>query len=455
MKPPVSRTSGWPAALAFAALTALALPAAGPRLALAAPHRATTTITFWYGADVDPSEKVNMQKLIVAPFEKAYPNIKLQLSFKANLTDLTKTTLAAGTGPDIVTADGPTTVVQYAESHLVTDLTPYAKKYDWAHKIFPWALDSGRYKGGLYGIPNQYETIIIYYNQTMFKKYGWKPATTWSQFEALCRAVAAKSIIPISFGTIGWRPAVEWMVGTFFGHDAGPYVTYEALTGKSPWTNPLLVDAMAKYNELWQNGWLMDKKAFGTTLDQAWALMKLQRAAMKMEGTWAFPSVTQAASSWQWDWMPYPIARSGVPQNYDLSIGGTLSINAHTRNKAAAATFLNWLYSDPKREARIIAAIPGDWVLPISIPASDFPKSYDPRFLRALLAIQAASRSGHFTYPTWTFFPPKTEQKIIDDVYRLFNGDITPQKMMADVQKSFLPEFKSGAVPPVPKPATP
>jgi raffinose/stachyose/melibiose transport system substrate-binding protein len=344
--------------------------------------------------------------------------------------------------------------VQYQRAGLLADMSAYAKQYNWAGKIFPWALDSGRFKGGLWDIPNQYETIVIYYNKTLFAKYGLQPAATWAQFEALCTTLASKGVIPISFGTIGWTPAVEWMVGTFFSHDAGPAVNYQALTGTTSWTNPLLVDSMAKYNEIWQRGWLTQKKAFGLSLDQSWALMSTQKAAMKMDGTWDFQGVGGYAKNWQWDWAPFPIMRPGVPQNYDLSIGGTMSINAKSASKDAAATFINWLYSDPKRAAAIAAAIPGDWHLPVAIPAADFPASYDPRFLRAQQAILAASTSGHFAYPTWVFYGPKTEQLIIDDVYRMFAGKITPAQMMAEVQKAYTAEKKAGAWPPVPAPST-
>lgn len=448
-----SRTSRRWLAIAITLVGLVGLPAGGT-LAAHVGHQsaAPTTLSFWYDSGTDANEKAQMSRLIIHGFEHAYPHIKINLIYKANLTDVEKTALTAGSGPDIVVADGPSTVVQYAQAHAVAPLDSYAKQYNWNKKIFPWALDSGRYHGHLYALPNQYETMIIYYNKSMFHKYGWKIPHTWSQFTRLCAAIAAKNIIPISFGTIGWRPAVEWFVGTFFGHDAGPMVTYDALKGKTPWTNPLLVQSMAKYNELWQKGWLMQKKAFGTTLDQSWALMETQRAAMKMDGTWDNQPVLQYAKGWTWDWFPFPTMRSGVPQNYDMSIGGTLSINAHTKNKAAAAKFLNWLYSNPKREAKIIAAIRSDWVLPMSVPARDFPKSYDPRFLRQLNAIQDASRSGHFTYPTWTFFPPKTEQTIIDDVYRMFERQISPKQMMQQVEKTFKPELKAGAVPPVPKP---
>jgi raffinose/stachyose/melibiose transport system substrate-binding protein len=119
----------------------------------------------------------------------------------------------------------------------------------------------------------------------------------------------------------------------------------------------------------------------------------------------------------------------------------------------AAAAFINWLFSDPKRDAQITAAITQDWLMPVPIPALDFPKTWDPRIRSLYAAIQEAYGSRRIGYTTWTFFPPKTEQKIIDDVYRVFGGDITPARMMADVQSTFAPEFKVGSMVQIPKPA--
>jgi raffinose/stachyose/melibiose transport system substrate-binding protein len=317
-----------------------------PRSTAASRPQAKTTVTWWFLTS-PKAEETAIQNLIILPFEQAHPDIQIKLSYVdgGTIWDTERTALAAGGGPDLV-EDYPFPMVQFAQAHLIIDLTPYAKKYGWTHKLFPWVIEAGRYHGGLYEVAHSSEAPLLYYNTVMFKKYGWKPptaTTTWAELETLCRAIAAKGIIPLSMGTVGWRPTVEWPVGSFFAHDAGPVMTYDALTGKIPWTDPAFVDAMAKYNELWQNGWIMDKKANGTTLDQALAIMATGRAAMKIDGTFDLNVLPAATKDWDWGWAPYPIMRSGVPQSFDLSIGRALSINAHSAQRAGRGGSLHQL----------------------------------------------------------------------------------------------------------------
>ena len=90
-------------------------------------------------------------------------------------------------------------------------------------------LSLGLVDGELYSVPNELETLVLYYNKTLFEEQGWEPPTTIDELMALSEVVAAEGIIPFSHANAEWRPSNEWFVGEFLNHVAGPDNVYLAL----------------------------------------------------------------------------------------------------------------------------------------------------------------------------------------------------------------------------------
>ena len=108
----------------------------------------------------------------------------------------------------------------------------------------PWALNLGKVDGKLYSLPDQLETLMLYYNKTLFEEKGWQAPKTIDELMALSKTIADAGIIPFGHANAEWRPANEWFVGEFLNHVAGPEKVYEALTGKRSWEDPDFVAAI-------------------------------------------------------------------------------------------------------------------------------------------------------------------------------------------------------------------
>ena len=141
----------------------------------------------------------------------------------------------------------------------------------------------------LYSIPDEIETLVLYYNKTLFEQNGWEPPTTLDELMALAEQINAAGIVPFANANAEWRPANEWFVGEFLNHSAGgPQKVYDALTGGMHWTDPDFVAAIEALNQMQQNGWFSGglDRYYTATDAETGAMFGAGEAAMKIEGTW-------------------------------------------------------------------------------------------------------------------------------------------------------------------------
>ncbi len=74
----------------------------------------------------------------------------------------------------------------------------------------------------------------------------------------------------------------------------------------------------------------------------------------------------------------------------------------------------------------------------------------DPRYLEILDQLYAAAEANNVGYTTWTFWPPKSETYIIDNIEKVWAGTMTTQDYLAGLQTLFTEEATAGDVPPIP-----
>ena len=436
-----------------AALTALSACSQG-----SATRREPDAITLWAAFDRN-SDRKYFEQHFVTNFNKDHDfRVRLTIKDGESLERLQQTAIASGQGPDIVFTSGPSYALEYITAGKLAPLDSYATKDKWADKLQTWAYDSGKVDGKLYSIPNSFETMIGFVNKEVLAKYNWKAPANRSDFEGLCAEAKGKGLMPVLAGSAEWKPATEWFVSVIFNHYSGPDAVYSALQGETPWTDPIFVDAITLLNGYFQKGWFGGgvKEYFTNRFDALNTKFAKGGIAYDIVGSWAFGDMRSffdgktGAGPDVWDWAPLPAFRQGIPHDlYTLSVGGTYSINADSKNPAKAAEYLNWLISDRKREANAVAAVAFQ-PYPLNYSESDFPAKTDERIRRLYVDMAAAKAFG---YVTWTFWPPKSDVYIYQEMDKVLTGKITPKDYCAGLDKVFQEERKQNKVPPVPKPA--
>ncbi len=418
-------------------------------------------VTMWSnleGAEAQGYFTKNIEK----PFEKANKGAKLDVTFQppAEIDRLVRTALQGGEGPDIIPTPGPAYAGEYIDANLFAELDEYVNQYKWDDKLLGWALDLGRSEGKLYAIPYQLQTMLLYFNATLFEEMGLQAPRDRDELEGLAEELSGQGIVPFAAG-IGDEPAaVEWFPTVFWNHFSGPQALYEALSGETPFSDAVFVDAIELFNGYVQRGWFggSREKFFSNGFDALHADFGDGKAAMNIEGSWFMASAVdffgqKAGNENEWDWAPLPPMESGVPQElYALGIGSTISVNARSGNTDGAASFIDYLVADKKRAADYMAAIPSAFNAPLPFEDGDFPGSMDERVHRQLVSLSQATDKGNFGYTNWTFWPSKSTVYIQEEIQKVLTGDMTAAAYCQGLADVFDEERKEGLVPKIIEP---
>ncbi len=130
--------------------------------------------------------------------------------------------IKAGDVPDVIICEGED-VVQYLPAGCVVDLTPYMQD-----KV--WGVDLNDYynafidpcnsftEEGYYMLPFLMSGEVCYYNVDFFTEHNLVPATTWEEYENLCRTITSITGKPAS----GWDEGVKCFT-TLMEQYAGGY----------------------------------------------------------------------------------------------------------------------------------------------------------------------------------------------------------------------------------------
>lgn len=411
----------------------------------------TPTIQMWFDTTGGSETAECLIATAIDPFNEQ-GGTQVEATLQANGWDATRTALAGGAGPDIVTTPGPSFAFELAKAGQLLSLDQIVTEQGWDQSFVPWALNLGKVNGQLFSIPSEVETLVLYYNKTLFEEHGWTPPKTIDELMTLPAQIDEAGIIPFAHANQEWRPANEWFVGEMMNHVAGPQKVYEALTGAAQWTDPAFVDALTKLNQMQQEGWFMGglDRYYTTAEADANAAFGNGDAAMKIEGTWWVGNgVTffgeEAGNSNDWDWVPVPSVSGDAI--FDLGIGSTYSINAKSEHPQETAQFLTYYFS-PETQGKLAVAC-GLAPAPVSIPAESL-SGLDARYGAILEQMNAASAANNYGYTTWTFWPPKSDVYIYEEVEKVWAGDMTVEEYLQGLQTLFDQEKAAGDIPPIP-----
>ena len=411
-------------------------------------------ISFWYNPPAGGEGATCYQTTVIDPFNEMSDTIFVDAVAQPEAWNATRTALAAGEGPDIVRTPGPSFVFELAQAGQLLPLDDYVASEGWDDLFVDWALSLGEVEGTIYSLADELETLVLYYNKTLFEQKGWTPPSTVAELYELAAVIAADEddIVPFAHTNAEWRPANEWHVGEYFNHVAGPDRVYEALTGQIPWTHEDFVTSVELLDEAQQNGWFTGglELYYTLTFDEVRGMLGRGEAAMNIEGTWVAADLdtlyfTEENGGMEWDWIPTP-SQTGDPI-YTIGMGNTSSINRNSEHPEAVAEFLSYSFS-PESQAALLRNC-GKAPAPVRL-TDDAMEGVDSRIAAIFIDLAAASDSGGYGYTTWTFWPPKSDAYIYEEIERVWSGDITAEEYLQGLDDLFQEEFAAGAIPPIP-----
>ena len=404
-----------------------------------------TTVTMWFAE----GSTLDCWGPIMESFNEVDPSIQLEIVPQADTWNVTRTAVAGGGGPDIVRTPGPSFVYEMAQAGLILPMDAFADEMGWGDFFFDWALDLGLVDGQLYSLSDELETLVLYYNVNVFEENGWTPPDTIADLNALGEEVEAAGLTVFSHGNASWRPTNEHFVGEYMTQLAGPHNVYKALSGEIPWTDESMVNAMEVLDAHMQAGWYGGGVDLYFTNDGTYRRTALAEgsAAMNIEGSWAIRGTVDyfGESGQTWDWVPVP-SHDGTDY-FTIGMGNTSSINANSPHPQAAAQFLTWYFSPETQGEMLSSCLKGP--APVTI-SEDVLSELDPRISRLYAELSDASDNDRYGYTTWTFWPPKSDVYIYEEVERVWTGEISVMDYLQGLDELFAEELEAGDIPPIP-----
>lgn len=280
--------------------------------------------------------------------------------------------------------------LQFAKAGWYADLGAYikgdvARDYDFKDLSAGMVADA-TYGGKIMGLPLNVEGPVVYYRKDVLQRCGVAVPKTLAQLEAAAATLKTCDAAIAPWVSRGLKPAAPFTYSVFLHNMGGSYMA----GGKSQLCSKPGQDSLALYSRL-----LKDYGPAGVvnySFPQISSLYKEGRAAMAFESTNELRNMMDGGARLNdTGIMPLPAGPGGSKPTV---IGWTLSVSAHSKNKDAAWTFLQWATS---RGVQGKLALEGIAPPRASVAADpDFKKWIDEQPVRRdwIASINALSQTG-------------------------------------------------------------
>ncbi len=302
---------------------------------------ATISYSIWG----DPAE-LQSQQAIVDAFHVANPKItvKVDVSDWDPYFDKLQVGLAGGSAPDVFAMDGPL-FPDYQSRDVLLDLKPFIDRdaYDLTQLAEQGVADFTTADGGQYGLPRDLNTIVMFYNKTMFDAAGIAyPDDTWDWAKLVEAAKQLTTADQWGFYTEttdmenDWSSLVWQAGGDIMNADKTKTLlgTPEAATGIQ-----FLQDLIWKEK-------VMPEPALFAELGDAFEQGK---AAMEANGTWLVPTHTAAAAELGFEFGIAPLPKGPAGRFTSVNPTGAV-VYKGTKAPEAAWEFVKYLASPVAQE---------------------------------------------------------------------------------------------------------
>ena len=296
---------------------------------------------------------------IAASFEAAHPEIAVTVEVADwdSYWEKLRVQMAGGTPPDVFAMDAPL-YPDWQSRGVLLNLQPYLDA-DPAllDGVYPITLQAYKTAEGIFGLPRDFQTIVLYYNKDMFDAAGVAyPTAAWTYADL--RAAAKQ----LTLDKDGDGTTDQWGFWDG-GYDMEPFwgslvwayggAVVDVANSKTLIGSPEAVAGFQVLADMW-----LEDKSMPTEQQLAqygWDGFLAGVAAMGASGHWSVPEYSTVA--FQWDIAPMPIGPAGRATG--VNSAGFVIAKA-SKNPDAAWEFVKYAFSDAGQTelAKIGLAIP-------------------------------------------------------------------------------------------------
>jgi multiple sugar transport system substrate-binding protein len=390
----------------------------GPASAIAAPSRKTAQISF--SSWGSPDEQATIQKVLDV-FHQRYPtiNVTQRLSSWTDYWPKYNADVAARSTADVQFL---TFVPSYAQKGALYEVRSLLKKHG---KVLPKGYTQGQlalfeYKKGVYGVPRDNDTKVIFYNKDLFRKAGVAfPKSTWTYDDL--RSIAKKLTVRAgsrvtqygyAFESGQWRLYI-WQHGSeLFDNDQTPHkLTFD--NAKAAAGLQFMADLINKDKVTPAPTQIVDSTTIGP-------LFISGQLAMAFGNHGLVPQLT-ATPGLKWDVVGMPHFKGYKTVN--VAGGAGYTISKWTQNPAAALTL--WQFITGPVASLLFAA--GNDIVPNS-PAALHSKQWLSKPYNKVFAQQTKLGHDFPSFATWN----DVANAIGASLDKVWTGETTARQALHD-----------------------
>jgi multiple sugar transport system substrate-binding protein len=280
----------------------------------------------------------------VKKFERHYPSIKVNIqaleqeSYKQHF----ELWLQADARSDVMFWFAGERLNEFVNQGLIEPIDHLWERYNWKERITESGRSATQVKNMHYGLPIHYYNWGIYYNKTLFKKYGLVEPQTWTQFLNICKTLKKEGITPLSLGSKEIWPVAGWfdyinlrLNGLAFHQDL--------MNGEVSYLDDRVRLVFKFLGELVESGYFLEEHETKTWKAALPYLYRDMAGMMLMGNFWTSqipPEMKEKFSLFR-----FPQLSESIPF-YEEAPTDLLVIPRNAGNKEDAAVFLNFMSSE-------------------------------------------------------------------------------------------------------------
>jgi ABC-type glycerol-3-phosphate transport system substrate-binding protein len=248
----------------------------------------------------------------------------------------------------------------YINAGFIANLSEHMDKNDWKDVFFEKALANNTFDTGnewnvtpgIYAVPIDVNSLMIYYNKDLFVKAGLdpeQPPKTWNEFIEYGKKLKTADIQPFASGF-----GEGWLIGAFaqsyqwelFGKDD----VIKTIKGEIPYTDPRWIKIFELFAEMKNNN--MFASGIVTMINKdAERGFATERFAMTFNGSWGVNVYFSMNPKLNYGVFSLPaLPDAKYPLRLFGGDGSSFFVNDKSPNKQKAIDFLKWL---TQKEAQI------------------------------------------------------------------------------------------------------
>ena len=405
-------------ALRIAAAMLAALAAGHPADVWAQPKQ---VITF-AGVTFSEAGRGDRLRAWVDKFNKSQNAVEVQtiaMPF-ATLAKTVFTQMGGGAGPDLVRFD----LMDYYAAVAAERVLPLDDIIKTADYKFAATDKYMQVNGKRYGIAFETSNYVMLYNPALLP--GGKPPATFDEFLAAGKAATANGVYGYAYratmaeGPGYWQDLCNFVYG-FGGR-------WSDDKGNLTLNSAKVIDGVAAYKKVYDAGMTPKGTDAATYRRMFWE----RKLAMEVDNGGVAGIFNQQAPELQFTAAPSPF-----PTRAQGLVYAPLTINANTKNRAAAASFVKWVMQ-PENQSELQA------LLGASSVATIVPRSADDLAKKPWLKVY--DDQTQYSVPQLVYGQevktPEIQQIVLESVLKVLQGGVDPKKAMDDAQQQAVARIK-------------